>query len=72
MARHGATVAGGSLRECVFRAVGASQNAEAQARAAALGPLTPLSPGERALVARLSPGGVERAWQYWCARLARP
>jgi len=70
MARHGATVAGRSLREAVFRAVHSCRNAEALTQARMLGPVEGLSPGEIDLVAKLTPGQVGRSWEYWLARLA--
>src|SRR5262249_15441295 len=44
--RHGASLAGKSLRECVFRSIYTTRNAELQLRAMAIGTLGPLSPGE--------------------------
>jgi len=70
MARHGATVAGRSLREAVFRAVHSCRNAQALTQARMLGPVEGLSPGEIDLVAKLTPGQVGRSWEYWLARLA--
>jgi ribulose-5-phosphate 4-epimerase/fuculose-1-phosphate aldolase len=37
MKRHGVTVAGTSVRDCVFRSVYSARNAEYQARAMAIG-----------------------------------
>ena len=44
--RHGATVAGRSIRENVFRSIYGCRNAELQARALAMGHLGPLTKGE--------------------------
>jgi hypothetical protein len=44
--RHGASLAGKSVRECVFRSIYTTRNAELQLRAMAIGTLGPLSPGE--------------------------
>src|SRR6516225_7800891 len=44
--RHGASLAGKSLRECVFRSIYTTRNAELQLRAMAIGTLGPLSAGE--------------------------
>jgi HCOMODA/2-hydroxy-3-carboxy-muconic semialdehyde decarboxylase len=73
MGRHGATVAGRSLHEVVFRTVYSCQNAEYQARGAALGTVGPCSPGEidGAAEYNLKPGPIERAWEYWTVRLER-
>jgi HCOMODA/2-hydroxy-3-carboxy-muconic semialdehyde decarboxylase len=71
MRRHGATVAGGSLHEVVFRSIYSARNAEHQWRAHALGAVGALTAGEAALAAKhnLQPGPVERAWEYWAGRL---
>ncbi len=70
MRRHGATVVGRSLREAVFRAINACHNAHALTQARMLGPVEGLSAGEIDLVSKLTPGQVERSWEYWVARLA--
>ncbi len=44
--RHGATLVGKTMRECVFRSIYTTHNAELQLRAMAIGTLGPLSPGE--------------------------
>src|SRR5262249_40878928 len=46
MRRHGATVAGRTLRELVFRTVYSHFNADMQLRTTMLGKITTLSPGE--------------------------
>jgi ribulose-5-phosphate 4-epimerase/fuculose-1-phosphate aldolase len=73
MRRHGATVAGRSLPELVFRAVYGARNAELQQRAMALGAAPALPPGEAEAAGafNLKPIAVERAWELWTARLAR-
>ena len=43
--RHGASLAGKSVRECVFRSIYTTRNAELQLRAMAIGTLGPLSAG---------------------------
>ena len=74
MRRHGAVVAGCSLRECVFRAAHLKQNAEVQLRAVALGAVSPLTAEEITLAGEMNlrPAIVARAWEYWVARAARP
>jgi len=59
--RHGASLAGKSLRECVFRSIYTTRNAELQLRALAIGALGPLSPGEVEKCGghNLGPRGVE-------------
>jgi ribulose-5-phosphate 4-epimerase/fuculose-1-phosphate aldolase len=73
MRRHGATVAGATLQETVFRSIFSHRNAELQLRARALGKISPLTPGEAALAEsyslRVRPMG--RAWEYWTTRLAK-
>jgi ribulose-5-phosphate 4-epimerase/fuculose-1-phosphate aldolase len=73
MRRHGATLAGASLRELVFRTVFSHANAEIQLRAMALGKIAPLSRGEVELSGpyQLTPRPMARAWEYWTARLAK-
>jgi len=71
--RHGATLAGRSLRECVFRSIYTCRNAELQARAMAMGSLTTLSVGEAELCRghSLTPRTLGRAWEYWTHRLEK-
>jgi HCOMODA/2-hydroxy-3-carboxy-muconic semialdehyde decarboxylase len=71
--RHGASLAGTSVRECVFRSIYTTRNAELQLRAMAIGTLSPLSPGEaeKCGAHNLSGRGVERAWEYWVTRLQK-
>ena len=73
MRRHGATVAGRSLRELVFRTVYSHANAEIQLRAMALGRIGPLSRGEaeRTGPHQLQPRPMARAWEYWTERLKK-
>jgi HCOMODA/2-hydroxy-3-carboxy-muconic semialdehyde decarboxylase len=73
MMHHGATLAGRSLPELVFRTVFSTRNAEYQLRATALGELVPMTPGEMEMAgeANLAPGPLERAWEYWVARLTK-
>jgi HCOMODA/2-hydroxy-3-carboxy-muconic semialdehyde decarboxylase len=71
--RHGATLAGRSIRECVFRSIYTCRNAELQSRAMAMGSISTLSPGEQELCSShsLTPRTLGRAWQYWSFRLAK-
>jgi ribulose-5-phosphate 4-epimerase/fuculose-1-phosphate aldolase len=70
MRRHGAVVAGRSVRECVFRSVHLIQNAELQLRAVALGAVSALTAQEITLAGEMNlrPPIVARAWEYWVAR----
>jgi HCOMODA/2-hydroxy-3-carboxy-muconic semialdehyde decarboxylase len=71
MRRHGATVAGASLEELVFRTIYTARNAALQIQAHTLGLVAPLTAAETRLAAEynLRPGPVMRAWEYWNARL---
>ena len=74
MRRHGATVAGRSLIELVFRTIYQYRNAEVQLMTQTLGlPLSPLTPGEARLAEErnLEPRPQARAWEYWCTRLKK-
>lgn len=71
MRGHGVTVAGRSVRELVFRAVYGMRNAELHLRAAALGPLQPLTQGEAEAAGafNLTPLAMDRAWEQWSGLL---
>jgi ribulose-5-phosphate 4-epimerase/fuculose-1-phosphate aldolase len=71
MRRHGATVAGTSLHELVFRTIYICRNAEQQLRAHTLGHVDALTAAEceGAGEYNLRPGPIARAWEYWSARL---
>ena len=71
MRRHGATVAGTSLKELVSRSIFLCQNAEYQMKAYLLGSPTPLRPGEVKLAGTINvmPSVVARTWEYWSMRL---
>ncbi|MGH6769540.1 MAG: class II aldolase/adducin family protein [Xanthobacteraceae bacterium] len=74
--RHGATVAGRSLRECVFRSIYGCRNAELQTVAMGMGTLGPqatLTDGERRMCSEgsLNDRTLWRAWDYWSGRLPK-
>ena len=73
MRRHGATTAGTSLRELVFRTVFSCHNAELQTRAMVHGHVSSLSPGEieRSHAHSSRPPSINRAWDYWVRHVAR-
>ncbi|HEY6833936.1 MAG TPA: class II aldolase/adducin family protein [Pseudolabrys sp.] len=74
MRRHGVTVAGVSVRDCVFRSIYASRNAEYQVQALAIGNnVASLSRGETELCGKISAQttGLVRAWEYWAMRVAK-
>ena len=70
MGRHGATTAGTSIRECVFRTIFSCKNAELQTQARAFGHVDSLDAKEVELAGayNLRPGPQERAWDYWVKR----
>ena len=73
MMRHGVTVAGTSVRDCVFRSVFSARNAEYQVRAMTIGSnIAALSPGETKLAGQISAKttGLTRSWEYWSMRVA--
>jgi HCOMODA/2-hydroxy-3-carboxy-muconic semialdehyde decarboxylase len=73
MMRHGVTVAGTSVRDCVFRSVYTARNAEYQVRAMTIGSdIATLSPGETNLAGQISAKttGLTRSWEYWSMRVA--
>jgi len=71
MGRHGATVAGTSIRQTVFRSIYSCKNAELQTQARLLGHVEALDEQEVELAAayNLRPGPQERAWDYWAKRV---
>jgi len=73
MMRHGVTVAGTSVKDCVFRSVFSARNAEYQVRALTIGTeIATLSPGEAKLAGQISSKttGLMRSWEYWSMRVA--
>jgi hypothetical protein len=73
MKRHGVTVAGSTVRDCVFRSIYSTRNAEYQVRAMLLGAIEGLSPGETKLAGAISgtTTGLVRSWEYWSMRVAK-
>jgi HCOMODA/2-hydroxy-3-carboxy-muconic semialdehyde decarboxylase len=71
MRRHGATVAGRTLEELVFRTIYTARNAALQIQAQGLGHVSPLNDAEVQLAGdyNLQPGPVARAFEYWNVRL---
>jgi HCOMODA/2-hydroxy-3-carboxy-muconic semialdehyde decarboxylase len=71
MRRHGATVAGTTLEEAVFRSINGCLNAEYQLRAMAIGTISPLNAAEArdASAFNLQQRPMARAWEYWTLRL---
>jgi ribulose-5-phosphate 4-epimerase/fuculose-1-phosphate aldolase len=73
MARHGATLAGRTLRELVFRTVYSHANAEIQLRSMMIGKIGALNKSERELgePRQLQSRPMARAWEYWTVRLRK-
>jgi HCOMODA/2-hydroxy-3-carboxy-muconic semialdehyde decarboxylase len=73
MRRHGATLAGTTLRELVFRTIYSHANAEIQLRALVLGEVHSMTSGERARAEprQLQSRPMARAWEYWTTRLQK-
>lgn len=73
MRRHGATVAGTSLRELTFRTVFSCDSAKLQSQAMAHGHVDHLSPGEieRAAAHSSRPPSIGRAWDYWVRQIEK-
>jgi HCOMODA/2-hydroxy-3-carboxy-muconic semialdehyde decarboxylase len=71
MRRHGATVAGETLEQMVFRTIYSSRNAEMQREAHSLGQVSPLTPKEAEMAGafNLQEKPITRAWEYWSARV---
>jgi HCOMODA/2-hydroxy-3-carboxy-muconic semialdehyde decarboxylase len=74
MKRHGVTVAGTSVKDCLFRCIFSARNAEYQVRALTLGgTIDTLTPGEAELAGSISTKttGLMRSWEYWTMRVAK-
>jgi len=74
MRRHGVTVTGTGIRDCVFRCIFSARNAEYQVSALAIGStIASLSPGETHLAGQITAmtTGLTRSWEYWSMRVAK-
>ena len=73
MRRHGVTVTGANVRECVYRTINSCRNADFQVRAMMIGGIASLSPGETKLAAQNTgkTTGLSRAWEYWTLRITK-
>jgi HCOMODA/2-hydroxy-3-carboxy-muconic semialdehyde decarboxylase len=74
MRRHGVTVAGTSVKDCVFRSVFSARNAAYQVQALSIGSnIESLSQGEANLAGSISSKttGLTRSWEYWSMRVAK-
>ena len=68
MRGHGVTVAGGTLRQAVFRAVYTQNNAQIQAAAMVLGEVTYLTDAEALAADEANTGQISRAWDFWSSQ----
>ena len=73
MRRHGASVAGTSIRELTFRTVFGSDNCKLLSQAMAMGRVDSLSPGEAKLTSahQQRPASTNRAWDYWVRQVEK-
>ncbi|MDI1344681.1 MAG: class II aldolase/adducin family protein [Pseudolabrys sp.] len=74
MKRHGVTVVGTSVKDCVFRCVYSARNAEYQVRALTIGDrIASLSSGETQMAGNIvvQTTGLTRSWEYWSMRVAK-
>ncbi len=74
MRRHGVTVIGTSVRDCVYRAVQTCRNADFQVRAMTIGTAASLSQGETRLAGEITgtTTALTRSWDYWAMRVSKP
>jgi len=72
MRRHGVTVVGTSVQDCVYRAVQTCRNADFQVRAMMIGRIAALSPGETRLADEITrtTTALPRSWDYWVLRVS--
>jgi HCOMODA/2-hydroxy-3-carboxy-muconic semialdehyde decarboxylase len=68
MRGHGATMVGSSVRQAVYRAIYATQNAALQVEAIKLGEVNFLTPGESQKAADMIDGVLHRPWELWKRR----
>lgn len=71
MCRHGLAVVGNSIRETVFRAVYAENNAQIQAAGEAIGNINYLTPGEIQAAGALVGQQADRGWESWTLELKK-
>jgi len=71
MRRHGVTVVGMSVRDCVYRAIQTCRNADFQVRALSFGAISSLSEGETRLCDEITrtTTAVIRSWDFWAKRV---
>lgn len=72
MRGHGSVAVGATLKQVVFRSIYAEVNARLQSEALRLGAINYLNDAEAANAARTNDSVVDRPWELWLARAARP
>jgi HCOMODA/2-hydroxy-3-carboxy-muconic semialdehyde decarboxylase len=72
MRGHGSVAVGATLKQVVFRAIYAEVNARLQSEASRLGAINFLNDAEAANAARTNDSVIDRPWELWLARAARP
>lgn len=73
MRRHGVTIVGSDVRDCVYRAIQTCRNADFQVRAMTIGTVSALSPGEIELGRQITirTTALTRSWDYWAMQVAK-
>ena len=73
MKRHGVTIIGTSVRDCVYRAVQTCRNADFQVRGMSIGKVASLTEGEVRLADEITgkTTGLIRSWDFWAMRVAK-
>ncbi len=73
MRRHGVTIVGTGVQDCVYKAIQTCRNAAFQAHALCIGPVASLSPGEVRLANEIPKAttAVARSWDYWVRQIAK-
>jgi HCOMODA/2-hydroxy-3-carboxy-muconic semialdehyde decarboxylase len=72
MRGHGSVAVGATLKQVVYRAIYAEVNARLQSEALRLGAINFLNDAEAANAARTNDSVIDRPWELWLARAARP
>ena len=72
MRGHGSVAVGATLKQVVFRSIYAEVNARLQSEALRLGAINYLNDAEAANAARTNDSVIDRPWELWLARAARP
>lgn len=71
MRRHGATVVARNLMELTFRSIYSCRDAELQLGARLYGEIETFNDDEIELASQYQESTLNRAWNYWCARLPK-